>query len=571
MERYTVFLVVLGLVASVFGTTVSGTLQTGESLEIDGIYFQMEDIEYTTQNAIISIWDGDGNLLGVDEIQEGKSITKSAGGRDYVIYVNKTAQGLNYIAKWGQLTVTSGPAYLNVGELVEFEGLGVRLDDIERDTRSAALTLLEGNTEVSSEEVPEGGYIVREVGGQRYKISVAQTASGYEFRSKWAKLSAEPTSLPESPNDYAELDVGEVMEEGSLRLRLDDIERDTNAALVSILDSDGNVLSQDEIPVGGSIIRAAEDGQRYQIRAYATLPGMNFIAKWAKFTVTPTSLSESRNYPTINKEETLTEGDAQVTLEDIERGSSAALLILSDGTNTYREKLQPGRYVIRTLGGQRYKIQVYQTAPGVNFVAKWVKLTVQPTTLAESALYAGTSQISVGEAAESPDGDMRVRLDDIERDTNYALVSIIDSGDNVVWRDEIKTGGYIIVDVDGTKYLIRSYETAPGIYFTAKWARLRIQTTTLAAPVVAGEAVNIGGITECAGGGYKVRLDDIERDSRDAIITILDWDDNEVLKEKVPDGQQKNFNLDGDICTVKATRTAPGLNFIAKWARLQTN
>jgi hypothetical protein len=576
MGRYTAFLAVLVLVASVFATTVSAVIESGQYTTLDGLKFYVDDIEFDSQNAIISIRDSDDNILAIDEVQEGKSVTKSIAGRDYVITVNKTAQGLNYIAKWAMLTITPGPAFLNAGETADFGNLEVTLNDISLKIapsygRDAGITISEDGTELYKERLPEGGYVVREIGGKRYKISIVQTSMGYNVLSKWGKISAEPTTLAVSANNYPSLLRGDIMEEGSLRLRLDDIERDTGVAIVSILDGDGEVISQDEIPTGRSIIRAAEDGQKYQIRSFVTFAGRNFYT-WAKLTATPTSLAETNNYPTINVGETLTEGSASVTLEDIGRDSLAALLILDDGTNTSRERVLPGGYVVRTLGGQRYKIRVYQTAPGLNFVSKWAKVTIEPTTLRESTTYAGSSVISVGESAESSDGNMRVRLDDIERDTNYALVSVLDSSDNVVWQDEIRTGSYIVVPVDGTSYIIRSYETAPGINFIAKWARVSIQgTTRFTKALPAGEVLNVGELTACAGGDYQVRLDDIERDSRDAIISILDVDDEVVMQDKVADGKTLSVSLDGGTCSVKATTTAPGLNFIAKWARLVTN
>jgi len=85
--------------------------------------------------------------------------------------------------------------------------------------------------------------------------------------------------------------------------------------------------------------------------------------------------------------------------------------------------------------------------------------------------------------------------------------------------------------------------------------------------------INVGEIME-APSGYKVRLDDISRETgmsneHPAIITVLDANDNEICREQVSPGETKD-----DLCDVTTGvrlhvyQTAPGLNFIAKWAEM---
>ncbi|MBD3397724.1 hypothetical protein GF412_01175, partial [Candidatus Micrarchaeota archaeon] len=94
----------------------------------------------------------------------------------------------------------------------------------------------------------------------------------------------------------------------------------------------------------------------------------------------------------------------------------------------------------------------------------------------------------------------------------------------------------------------------------------------LAKEAVSG-IINVGEIME-APSGYKVRLDDISREvgvgnSHPAIITVLDANDNEICQDQVYPGQTKD-DLCDETTGVKlhVYQTAPGLNFIAKWAEM---
>ena len=94
----------------------------------------------------------------------------------------------------------------------------------------------------------------------------------------------------------------------------------------------------------------------------------------------------------------------------------------------------------------------------------------------------------------------------------------------------------------------------------------------LAKEAVSG-IINVGEIME-APSGYKVRLEDISREvgmnnAHPAIITVLDANDNEICQDQVYPGQTKD-----DLCEehtevkLHVYQTAPGLNFIAKWAEM---
>ena len=564
----------LGLLTTLSAVSASGILNVGESIPLYNLKFQLDDLEAGSHNAVVSVWDANGNLLAVEEIAQGTSVTRNIAGSDYIIYVNKTAEGYTYTSKWASMTVSTGAGLLNAGEGRDFGGIIIRLDDLSLNDRDALVTIMDsGSGFVSRERIAEGKYVIRTVGGQKYKISAVQTSAGYLFASKWARMKVEPATLAESPK-YQETSVGEVMANGTLRVRLDDLEGGTKAAIISILDSSDNVLSRDKIAPGASIIRAAEGGQKYKILAMDTALGYTFVAKWAKITAQTSALAETVNYPTIGVGESLVNGSAVVTLEDLESGTRNAIVTINDGSGgLYRERIAEGGYVVRTIGSQRYKIQVYQTAAGYMLNGRWAKLTVQPTTLPVTTSYPGSALIHQGEALIGPD-DVKVRLDDFEVGTRNAIISILDSSDNIAWQEEITPSAYayLVRDVGGTRYRIRIFETAPGYGLNAKWMKLSIETTTTAPTALsAGVVINQGEMTSCARGAYKVVLDDIELDSRDAIVTILDSNDNPLTHERIAEGQTKSFSISGPTCIVKVVQTAPGYTFGAKWARIQAS
>ncbi len=93
----------------------------------------------------------------------------------------------------------------------------------------------------------------------------------------------------------------------------------------------------------------------------------------------------------------------------------------------------------------------------------------------------------------------------------------------------------------------------------------------LAKEAVSG-IINVGEILD-AGNGYKVRLDDIARESdaenaHPAIVTVLDSNDNEVCQDQVfPDTTVSNL-CDTTGIKLHVYQTAPGVMLIAKWAEL---
>ncbi len=84
---------------------------------------------------------------------------------------------------------------------------------------------------------------------------------------------------------YGIINVGDSMssKDGQLKVRLDDISTLENVkpAVVSFLDANGNVISQDQISPG-TTVKKTVGGKTYKVRVYQTAPGYTFGAKWAE-------------------------------------------------------------------------------------------------------------------------------------------------------------------------------------------------------------------------------------------------------------------------------------------------
>ncbi|MDD5337369.1 MAG: S-layer protein, partial [Candidatus ainarchaeum sp.] len=95
---------------------------------------------------------------------------------------------------------------------------------------------------------------------------------------------------------YGIVNVGEQLtsKDGQLKIRLDDISTpvtggNIHPAIVTFLDANGNVLSQDQIDPG-STIKKTIGGKTYRVRVYQTAPGYTFGAKWAEMAMLESEL-----------------------------------------------------------------------------------------------------------------------------------------------------------------------------------------------------------------------------------------------------------------------------------------
>ncbi|MBU0591660.1 hypothetical protein KKD40_05560 [Candidatus Micrarchaeota archaeon] len=87
--------------------SISGILNQGESLPVDDLKFQLDDLEAhgDTTSAIISIVDANGNVLEHDTVTPGTTQEYTINGKEYRFHVYKVAPGYTFGAKWAEVAV----------------------------------------------------------------------------------------------------------------------------------------------------------------------------------------------------------------------------------------------------------------------------------------------------------------------------------------------------------------------------------------------------------------------------------------------------------------------------------
>ena len=90
-------------------TSVSGVLNTGDSLSVDNYKIQLDDL--ATINgipyALLSVLDANGNTVSKTKIAEGTSFEISLGGKTVRLNVPEVAPGYQFGAKWAKVEVQS--------------------------------------------------------------------------------------------------------------------------------------------------------------------------------------------------------------------------------------------------------------------------------------------------------------------------------------------------------------------------------------------------------------------------------------------------------------------------------
>ncbi|MCS7122407.1 MAG: hypothetical protein NZ908_00395, partial [Candidatus Micrarchaeota archaeon] len=86
--------------------------------------------------------------------------------------------------------------------------------------------------------------------------------------------------------------------------------------------------------------------------------------------------------------------------------------------------------------------------------------------------------INVGESLSTEDGQLRVVLDDINKNdiqNNPAIISVVDRNNNTLVQDQIRPGETKTLQLGGGRTIkVHVYQTAPGTVLLAKWAELAI-------------------------------------------------------------------------------------------------
>jgi len=97
--------------------SVAGILNQGESLEVDDLTFQLDDLEAhgETTSAIFSVLDANGNVKKKDTVAPGITKEFSIDGTIYRLHVYKVAPGYTFGAKWADVAIYSKELKLQHG------------------------------------------------------------------------------------------------------------------------------------------------------------------------------------------------------------------------------------------------------------------------------------------------------------------------------------------------------------------------------------------------------------------------------------------------------------------------
>ena len=89
--------------------SIGGILNQGESLEVDDLKFQLDDLEAhgETTAAIISVLDANDNILEKDKVMPGNTKEMNVNGKEYRFHVYKVAPGYTFGAKWADVAIFS--------------------------------------------------------------------------------------------------------------------------------------------------------------------------------------------------------------------------------------------------------------------------------------------------------------------------------------------------------------------------------------------------------------------------------------------------------------------------------
>ncbi|NYZ74342.1 hypothetical protein H0O00_04315, partial [Candidatus Micrarchaeota archaeon] len=104
---------------------VSGILNQGESLPVDDLKFQLDDLEAhgDETSAILPILDANGNVLKKDKVLPGQTKEFMISGKTYRFHVYKVAPGYTFGAKWADVAIFAKELELKDGqELDQGEG-----------------------------------------------------------------------------------------------------------------------------------------------------------------------------------------------------------------------------------------------------------------------------------------------------------------------------------------------------------------------------------------------------------------------------------------------------------------
>ncbi|MFH2106271.1 MAG: hypothetical protein ABII22_03350 [Candidatus Micrarchaeota archaeon] len=455
----------------------SGVVNTGESLSAGTFKVTLKDLAVNPKRscAIMS-----GNLLCI-----GSPIR--IGGETVVL--EKISPGYSYGAKWAQVKYDSSPVsrVLNTGDSVTIGGQRVTLEDISianPNSGRASFQVKDANGNVLIEDsLEKGGQTIVRLQNQ-YTISVSEIAPGYTYAAKWARVSI--NSDAGVVFDGVAF-IGQTIPLGNggnfILTDLTGVPKGSARAIVSVLDNNRNVLSQQAIVEG-----ATKSVLGMDIEIKKVNPGYTFASKWARIKV---GVLEG----VIGFGDTLrlNNGEFGVRLDDISiqnSETSRALLQISRNGNLVKEVGVREGSNFRLDDGKT--VTVNAVAPGYTYGAKWADISLDAT----------RGVIGVGDQLNA--GDYSIKLMDLSTyypETSRASIRVNDANGNALYFGSIGEGAS---EDTGLGFNVQVKEVALGYADGAKWARLLVNGRE--GVVNVGERVDV---RLANGGRYTVALEDL--------------------------------------------------------------
>ncbi|MFH1221709.1 MAG: hypothetical protein V1492_01350 [Candidatus Micrarchaeota archaeon] len=593
---------------------INSVLQVGSGLTTtDNIFtLALDGIDPKTHSALVSVYSYNGDLIAVEDIAEGKSLSRTLSGADITITVHKTAQPSweTGPVPWANITLAVLSSTKTVDDLGVYDysivPVIVMFKDVEVTTGDALLAIDSMCGDWGYEKVKEGGSITRNICGNAYKITVMQVSpvslslwnrnraklkiervnSGTDFDTNIYNL----TWVNYSPLEY---DMGG----GAItKIRLDDLETETRSAIISLLDSSDNIIAQEKIKEGQTLVRTGAGGYKFQIKTIKIGAGSGMPAQgnnqgaWAKFQIVPgTTAAESPvcvlpDCQLAQLDGGVSRGSLTVVLANFEKDTRKALVILYDGMdNIGNETIAEGQTIVRNTSTGKYSIKLVSAATGYSYSytgnenATWAKFELKPSTAAITSTANYTTVFFPG-VLYSDDFNLAILLYGMEPVSHDATLYVYDTSGPpmLISIDKVKAGGSVVRRVGSQNYLIKVQSTAPPYYSgPSSWAKMSIQTTT-AAQTVNYTATGPAGMPQitCANGEMNVSLDGLETVTRKPLISLRNASSGDILRyDKVAVGATTLYRIeDYGNCSVKVVQTAddpffpPGI-----WAKMVVN
>lgn len=409
-------------VASIDGEVAHLEGQTG----MCSIKARLKDISVATgsnnaHHAILEISDtNSGALIVRCQIPEnGKYVVRGNDGQNYEVAIGQTAAGYTLSARegeWAEIKISptsepasgqSGFSVADIGGQIVKGNFRIRLADISvatgsNNTHPAIIDIIDDSSGavINSLQISENGkQVFHNYGdGKNYAVEVRQTAAGYTLNAKWAEIKAYETNEPASEQSSHIINVGDTWGVYGARIRLADISiatgpNNAHPAIIDILDIDGVVVNRYQIPENGKcVFYNSSDGQNYSVEIFQTAPGYTLNAKWARIKlsqtnepVTDTGKSSAKlsiGMP-MGAPENLQIHLVDISTQDIGNSHPAIIDITNSlGENVDQAEVKPGTPYIFTQKdtGNKFTINVYQTAPGYTNNANWAEIGIEATT-----------------------------------------------------------------------------------------------------------------------------------------------------------------------------------------------